>query len=109
MPSRKTSQNSLIKKCKPAAVAQVVQWLLDGQSENDIVEAIAANNLGDADALKAAAAEILRELGEFDPAIVTGFCFAGYRDLYRRMIEIADYAGALRALKHIQDMAGKKK
>ncbi len=109
MPGRKKSSTSLAPKCDPADVAQVVQWLLDGQSEYDIIEAINTNKLGNAEALKNAAAEKLKELGQFDPAIVTGFCFAAYRDLYRRMIEIADFAGALRAVKLIEELARKQK
>jgi hypothetical protein len=50
--------------------------------------------------------EQLHEAGKFDAQTVQGWCFEAYRDLYRRMVEVGDYAGATRAVKQIAELAG---
>jgi hypothetical protein len=36
-----------------------------------------------------------------DVNVIRGWCLEAYRELYRRMIEIGDYPGALRAVKEL--------
>ena len=38
------------------------------------------------------------------PEILIGWCFEATRELYRRMIEIGDFSGALRAVKQIAEL-----
>lgn len=91
-----------------AAVHQVFKWILAGGTERDIREAIAKHfPAGDAQPLIVAAMRQYEKAGTFDAKIVTGWCFEAYRDLYRRMVEIGDFAGALRAVKLILDLSSR--
>ena len=144
MPARKKSQNTLTKKCKPAAkkpagkkpakkkpaskkalakapaadpapkldreamVNQAVEWILGGQTEADIREAIAENfPAAIANDLIMGAMEQFEKSAHFARDVTIGFCFQATRDLYRRMVEIADYPAALRAIKQLLEMAEK--
>ena len=104
-----TSSNSLPKKCNPAQQAQVVKWILTGATEHDITEAI-RQSWPDEDAapLLVDAIGQLQKAADFDPATVLGFCFEATRHLYQRMVEIGDFAGALRAVKQLAEIAAKK-
>ena len=89
----------------PARVGQVLRWLLKGATEADIREAIAENYPDDdPPALIAGALAKLDEEGNFDPLRVRGFCFSAAHQMYAEMVEIADYSGALRALKFLEAM-----
>lgn len=89
-----------------AAVEQAVRWLLDGNRDADVLEAIVEAFPGlPALAIAQAAIHRLAEAGEIDPAIVRGFVFEATKELYRKMVGIGDFAGALRALKQLLDMA----
>ncbi len=85
---------------------QVFAWVLTGASNYDIEEAI-RTTWPDADAtqLVLAVAEQLADGATADPAIVRGWCFHATRDLYRRMVEIGDFAGAIRAVKLLKEFA----
>jgi hypothetical protein len=90
----------------PSQINQVVKWVLLGTTEFDVVEAIKENFPGtDAAALMLGAMRHFERASQFHPDIVRGFCFDAARDLYRRMVECGDFAGALRAVKQIQEMA----
>jgi hypothetical protein len=43
--------------------------------------------------------------GDFDPQKIRGWCVEATRFLYQRMVEIGDFAGALRAVKTLSDLA----
>lgn len=58
----------------------------------------------DAQALLAAVERELIEGADADPHVVKGWCVHAARDLYRRMVEIGDFAGALRAVKLLSDL-----
>jgi hypothetical protein len=87
-------------------VNQVYHWIIEGASEYDIGEAM-QQAWPDADrgGLLLAALQKIRESNEIDPHTVLGFCFEATRDLYRRMVEIGDFPGALRALKQLAQFA----
>ena len=91
----------------PARVEQALKWILTGARDADIVEAISTTwpeqALGP---LLAAAMQSLAASAETDNAVVRGFCFEATKDLYRRMVEIGDFAGALRAIKQLHELAG---
>jgi hypothetical protein len=90
----------------PAQVNQVVKWILTGTTSFDIFEAIAATYPGtQAGPLMLEAMRYFENASAFEPGIVRGWCFEAARDLYRRMVECGDFAGALRAVKQIQEMA----
>lgn len=85
---------------------QVYHWIIEGATEYDIGEAM-QQAWPDADhaGILLAAIEKIRESNEIDPHTVLGFCFEATRDLYRRMVEIGDFPGALRALKQLAQFA----
>jgi hypothetical protein len=92
----------------PAKVDQVFKWILSGATENDVLEAIAQAWPDEkAKPLIVAAIDQLRKAAQFDPDLVLGFCFESTRDLYRRMVEIGDFPGALRAVKQLAELAAK--
>jgi hypothetical protein len=85
---------------------QVYHWIIEGATEYDIGEAMQqAWPEADHAGILLAAIEKIRESNEIDPHTVLGFCFEATRDLYRRMVEIGDFPGALRALKQLAQFA----
>jgi len=87
-------------------VNQVLKWVIAGGTEQDIREAVAHHFPGeDVRELLGAVMLVLINAASFDRDVITGWCVEAYRDLYRRMVEAADYAGALRAVKLLADLA----
>lgn len=82
----------------------VVDWMLQGASGAQILEAIAVKfpDIQPAELLTAAGNHF-EKISNADPRLIRGWCFEATRDLYRRMIEIGDYANALRAVKQLRD------
>jgi len=97
--------------CEPAAskeakLAQVMQWILAGETAHHVKEAIA--KFYPTEEPTALILEVMvgfEKAANFNPAVVQGWCFEAYRDLYRRMVFIGDFAGALRAVRMIEDLA----
>ena len=102
--------SDLIQKSEPpptrdAKVNQTIKWLLSGATHFDILEAIRSSYPGDDPAKLILDAMRLFEQAEFaDARIVHGWCFEATKDLYRRMVEIGDYPGALKAVKQLSEM-----
>jgi hypothetical protein len=103
--------SSLTTKCDPETairIDQIFKWVLAGHSEHDIEEAIRAQwPEAEMQPLIVAAIGKIRSSGSIDPDAVSGWCFEATRDMYRRMVEIGDFAGALRAIKQLAEF-GKK-
>jgi len=89
-----------------SAAATVVDWMLQGASGAQILEAIAVKfpEIQPAELLTAAGNHF-EKISNADPRLIRGWCFEATRDLYRRMIEIGDYANALKAVKQLRDFA----
>ena len=88
-----------------ARTNQVYRWILEGASEYDITEAMQqawpdANQT----AILLGAIEKIREASRLDPTTVRGFCVEATRDLFRRMVEIGDFPGALRAVRQLREL-----
>ena len=102
--------SDLIQKSEPpptsdAKVNQTIKWLLSGATHFDILEAIHSSYPDDDPAKLILAAMLHFETaGKFDPTVVVGWCFAATQDLYRRMVDIGDYPGALRAVKQMLEL-----
>ena len=114
MSGRTKSANTSIKKCDPQPcdkqVNQIVKWILSGATEGDVAEAIeAAWPDATPKPLIVAAIERIRAAGDFDKQVVLGWCFEATRDLYRRMVDIGDFPGALRAVKQLAELLRCKK
>jgi len=89
----------------PPAVA-VVQWLITGASEHDVLEALRAK-YPHADArktLEAVRAHFAAE-GNPDTDALRGWVLVSYRELYRRMLEVGDFDGARKCLKDISGVS----
>ena len=110
--SREKTSDSSPTKCEPDAkrdpLGQVLQWVLDGGSERDVRQATAAHFPGeDAEALILKALRSLEESASRWKDTAIGFCFEATRELYRKMLEIGDYPGSLRALKQMLEMTAR--
>ncbi len=107
MPQDASNDVSSLTNCSDGqAVEQIAKWVLTGAREADVLEAVAATWPGrDARPLIAEALASFSASGLVDRAMVRGFAFEATKDLYRQMREIGDFAGALRALKQLVDLA----
>ena len=87
-------------------VEQTVRWLLTGARDAEVIEAI-QSTWPDQELrpLLAAAADQLAESGKFEALVVRGWCFEATKELYRKMVEIGDFSGALRAVKQLRELA----
>jgi len=82
----------------PTPQQQVIIWLIEGITEADIRQGIAATwPKENADDLLAIAAEHFRTISHADPDLLRGWALASYQHLYAKMLEIGDFTGALRA------------
>jgi len=78
--------------------------MLQGASGAQIMEAMSVKfpHLQPADVMMAAG-DHFEKIANADPRLIRGWCFEATRDLYRRMLEIGDYANALKAVKQLRD------
>jgi len=80
--------------------------MLQGASGAQILEAITEKFPSlDAATLLIGAGNHFEQIANADTNLIRGWCFEATRDLYRRMVEIGDYANALRAVKQLRDLA----
>ena len=87
---------------------QVIGWLLEGHRDSDIkqaVESLWPNE--DPMALMHAAVDHFAKAADCDRAVVLGWAMEAYRDLYRRLLEIGDFANAMKAVKELVALASK--
>jgi len=90
---------------RPPAPVAVLQWLVSGATEHDIVEALRAK-YPDADPRQTLAAvrDHLAAEGQPEPDALRGWVLVSYRELYRRMLEVGDFDGARKVLKNITEV-----
>ena len=101
-PSRPTSSKTY----NEAAAYHALKWLNRGHDETQIREALQKEYpKADYAATLAKVMEHLQNVGAADPVTINGWCFEAARDLYQQMVEIGDYANALRAIKEIHRLA----
>lgn len=83
----------------------VMGWIIAGGTEFQVEESI-RRHWPDAEArpLILRAIDELRNAGRLETSVVRGWCFEAYRDLYRKLLKDGDYAGALKAVRHIYDL-----
>lgn len=83
-----------------------MDWMLQGASGAQIMEAVAEKfpgvNAGD---ILQKAGDHFEKIATADTGLIRGWCYEATRDLYRRMLEVGDYANALRAVKQLRDFA----
>lgn len=77
----------------------VFRWMLEGNSTNDILTSIIAKYpQGDAEQILKKTRERFADHSTPDGKELIGFIFEAQRKIYRDMLKIGDYGGALRAL-----------
>lgn len=92
---------------QPPAPVAVLQWLISGAAEHDILEALKAKYpAADASQTMAAVRQLLAAEGQPDVDALRGWTLVSYRELYRRMLEVGDFDGARKVLKNITEAAG---
>lgn len=86
-------------------VNQVLRWVLTGATIHDIHEAIRETwPAAEPSELLDQVQQQLGDEADCDADLLRGWCYAATRDLYRRMVEIGDFAGALRAVKLLSEL-----
>jgi hypothetical protein len=96
---------------QPDQIEQVRQWLIDGARDHAVIESTRKawpEWSADPMPLLMAALGEIRDSADFDSTTLLGWCFEATKDVHRRMIEAGDYAGALRAIRQLADMAAKQ-
>ncbi len=101
------SKNDLSKFDRPSErlkeIEQVKAWMLEGQPLVNILEALhekgeTAKSICE---IITAAQKEWTELGSVDGEQIKGFARGAAMHLYRKMVEIGDYANALRAIQQL--------
>lgn len=99
-----TSTNNLTPSCEAGIqpVDEVFAWLIEGHRDSDIREAI-KEKWPDLDPkqVQLVAVERIRAAAACDDDVIIGFALLAYRDLYKRMVKIGDFAGAAKAVKEL--------
>ena len=85
---------------------QVKCWMLEGQSIVDIVEALHGKGVSknQIKELVLKAQEEWAKMGGVDQDQLKGFARAGLMHIYKKMVEIGDYANAARTLKDLSKL-----
>jgi replicative superfamily II helicase len=93
----------------PQKIKKVVQWILEANSETDIREAIRqqmeTRNKKEEDEYITKAVEEITAIGKESEDFVRGWTIAATKEIVRKMIEIGDYANALRGIKQVEQLA----
>ena len=102
-----TTKRAKSKPVPPATLKAVLAWILAANDERDVREAI-RKEFPDADeaAVLSAAVEELEAIGNESPEFTRGWALAATRELVRKMIEVGDYANAMRGIKQVNELAG---
>lgn len=87
---------------------QVVQWLIQGETARDVLdEAANAWPDHDPDELYELAVSQIKDAARIEPELMKGFCLLARREIFRRMMQVGDLSGALRAIDKIEAAAEK--
>ena len=95
-----------LKPNEESALPKIYVMILEGNTRQDI-EAAAPELFPGVDAKKVIehALEAFAAVANESTDVIGGWCLESSRDLYRKMVEVGDYAGALRAVKQVTDTA----
>jgi hypothetical protein len=92
----------------PAKVKICLGFFLQGAAVDDVFEKCRELWPGiPVEPIVAEVFETFRKSGERPPAVVLGWCLECARELYLKMLEVGDFAGALNALKEIPKIHAK--
>jgi hypothetical protein len=97
---------ALAKTANKSPLREVVNWIIQGHDQQDILEAIATQWPGTKPKpLIIQAIKQIEEAGEPDPRLIKGFAVEATREVYRKCMEVGDHQTALRALKQLVELA----
>lgn len=89
----------------PPAPVAVLQWLISGATEADVLEALRVKYpQTDPRQTMAAVRDHLAGEGQPDADALRGWVLVAYRELYRRMLEVGDFDGARKVIKNITEV-----
>lgn len=89
---------------------QVASAITQGNSIPDVVEFILSENSNTSkEEILSLAFEWFSSASNTPEEFHRGWCFEAYRELYRKMIEIGDYAGAVKCVKEISVLSKSNK
>ena len=91
----------------PDKLKAVLSWILAANDERDIREAI-RKQYPDADVDKTImeAVKEIEAIGNETREFTRGWALAATRELVRKMIEVGDYANAMRGIKQVAELSG---
>ena len=94
-------EQGLIVPQSSAAILQTKCWIVEGQRGEDILESIGATfpNERPTVVLSSALSEIADEAANIDADLARGFLLSASREIFRRALELNDFANALSALR----------
>lgn len=99
--------NELAKYDKPSDFVKIAEdvkaWMLEGQSMVDIIEALHEKGINQKN-IKECIEKAQKEwvaIGNVDQDQLKGFARAGLMHMYKKMVEIGDYANAAKTLKDL--------
>lgn len=91
----------------PNTLKAVLAWILAANDERDIREAIRKEYPdSDPEAVIDAAVKEIEAIGAESPDFTRGWALAATRELVRKMIEVGDFANAMRGIKQVAELAG---
>jgi len=89
----------------PPPALVVIDWLLTGASEQQIREALSEKYPDvNASEVMVEVQTQLQAAGRPNTDAVKGWALMAYRKIYQQMLQIGDYAGALKAVKEITNL-----
>jgi len=89
----------------PPPALVVIDWLLTGASEQQIREALCEKYPDvNASEVMVEVQTQLQAAGRPNTDAVKGWALMAYRKIYQQMLQIGDYAGALKAVKEITNL-----
>lgn len=109
IPNQPDAENqSLAKSVDP--LEQVIRWIVEGESDGDILASIVeAYPTQDPRQLYEAAIDRIEKASTVEANVVYGWILMARKELFRRMLEVGDYTGALRATDRIESLVDKLK
>lgn len=107
MPNRKPEPTGLISTPQAAAVTQVKSWIVEGMQSAAICLAIAKKfpKLRPDVLMGLALDELRDEAAHIDSDAARGFLLNAHREIYRKTLEIGDFATAISALRSFERLA----
>lgn len=108
--SEQPSQCPMSKPVSEAAqINQVLTWILEGNSEHLIIEAIESTWPGEeSQPLIVGAFRQVAANAESTRETLADWCVESMRFLYQKQVEIGEFGGAMRAIKELAGLAGKR-